>query len=107
MSKSFHVMSKPIGPICNLDCTYCYYLSKEQLLDDPSGKWRMTYEILASRTGLAKGTLQNFGGSRKQNANLSTIARICGALGITPGDLLELIEDPPKSKRGKKKTRKR
>ena len=39
-------MSKPIGPICNLDCTYCYYLSKEQLLDDPSGKWRMTDEIL-------------------------------------------------------------
>ena len=66
----------------------------------------MTYEILASRTGLAKGTLQNLGGSRKQNANLSTIARICGALGITPGDLLELIEDPPKSKRAKKKARK-
>ena len=65
----------------------------------------MTYEILAQRTGLAKGTLQNLGGSRKQNANLSTIARICGALGITPGDLLELIEDPPKAKRGPKKKR--
>lgn len=60
---------------------------------------QMTYEILAARTGLAKGTLQNLGGSRKQNANLSTIAKICGALGITPGDLLELIDDPPVPKR--------
>ncbi len=67
----------------------------------------MTYEILASRTGLAKGTLENIGGRGKHHANLSTIAEICGALGITPGDLLELIPDPPKSKRAKKKTRKR
>jgi sulfatase maturation enzyme AslB (radical SAM superfamily) len=22
-SDSFHVMAKPIGPACNLDCTYC------------------------------------------------------------------------------------
>ncbi len=58
----------------------------------------MTYEILARRTGLAKGTLQNLGGSRKSNANLSTLAEICGALGITPGDLLELVEVPPKAK---------
>jgi sulfatase maturation enzyme AslB (radical SAM superfamily) len=27
----FHVMSKPIGPICNLDCAYCFYLEKEAL----------------------------------------------------------------------------
>lgn len=24
-------MTKPIGPICNLDCSYCYYLEKEKL----------------------------------------------------------------------------
>jgi uncharacterized protein len=29
----FHVMLKPIGPVCNLACTYCYYLSKGQLLN--------------------------------------------------------------------------
>ncbi|SFJ41229.1 uncharacterized protein SAMN05421753_12263, partial [Planctomicrobium piriforme] len=23
---TFHIIAKPIGPICNLDCTYCYYL---------------------------------------------------------------------------------
>jgi len=27
----FHIMTKPIGPICNLDCKYCFYLEKEQL----------------------------------------------------------------------------
>lgn len=43
----FHVMTKPIGPICNLDCTYCYYLHKEDLY--PKGtKWRMNGECLES-----------------------------------------------------------
>lgn len=30
-ARSFHVMTKPIGAICNLDCAYCYYLEKEKL----------------------------------------------------------------------------
>ncbi|MDP4512124.1 radical SAM protein [Nonomuraea turcica] len=28
---AFHVMAKPVGALCNLDCEYCYFLSKEQL----------------------------------------------------------------------------
>ena len=28
---AFNVMVKPIGPVCNLDCSYCYYLEKEVL----------------------------------------------------------------------------
>lgn len=44
-SKNFHVMAKPIGPICNLDCTYCYYLEKENLF--PKGEnFRMKPEVL-------------------------------------------------------------
>ncbi|MDF1566814.1 MAG: anaerobic sulfatase maturase [Spirochaetaceae bacterium] len=27
----FHLMAKPIGPICNIRCEYCFYLSKEEL----------------------------------------------------------------------------
>jgi DNA-binding Xre family transcriptional regulator len=65
----------------------------------------MTYAILARRTGLSEGTLQNIGGARKTGANLSTLAKICGALHIAPGDLLELVEEPAKPKRaaGRKK----
>jgi uncharacterized protein len=30
-TRRFHVMVKPAGSACNLDCTYCFYLSKEKL----------------------------------------------------------------------------
>ncbi|RXK56351.1 anaerobic sulfatase maturase [Oleiharenicola lentus] len=42
--RPFHLMTKPIGPICNLDCKYCFYLEKEALYQDP--KWRMSPELL-------------------------------------------------------------
>jgi uncharacterized protein len=38
-------MVKPIGPICNLDCQYCYYLEKEDLYPGVS-RWRMPEETL-------------------------------------------------------------
>lgn len=38
-------MAKPVGSICNLDCTYCYYLSKELLANGP-GAGRMPDETL-------------------------------------------------------------
>ncbi|HTL30731.1 MAG TPA: anaerobic sulfatase maturase [Tepidisphaeraceae bacterium] len=43
--RPFHVMTKPIGPICNLDCKYCFYLEKEKLYPDEH-KWRMSDEVL-------------------------------------------------------------
>ncbi|NBD38361.1 MAG: anaerobic sulfatase maturase [Verrucomicrobia bacterium] len=36
----FHIMVKPIGPKCNLDCQYCFYLEKEVLWGDGE-KWKM------------------------------------------------------------------
>lgn len=30
----FHIMTKPIGPVCNLDCQYCFYLRKEALFPE-------------------------------------------------------------------------
>ena len=40
-----HVMIKAVGPVCNLDCDYCYYLSKEKLLSTES-RWRISDETL-------------------------------------------------------------
>jgi serine-type anaerobic sulfatase-maturating enzyme len=41
----FHAMIKPIGSVCNLDCTYCYYLHKEGLLHQPKAP-RMSDEMV-------------------------------------------------------------
>lgn len=43
--KPFHVMVKPVGPICNLDCTYCFYLEKEKLFGN-TGNFRMPDDVL-------------------------------------------------------------
>ncbi|HWR16887.1 MAG TPA: anaerobic sulfatase maturase [Terriglobales bacterium] len=40
----FHVIAKPSGSLCNLDCTYCYYLEKEKLYS--SEKQFMSSEVL-------------------------------------------------------------
>ena len=45
--KSFHIMAKPTGPICNLDCKYCFYLEKENLYPDKSD-FAMSYDVLES-----------------------------------------------------------
>jgi len=42
---AFQAMAKPIGPACNLNCTYCYYLEKQKLYKD-SGSFRMSEELL-------------------------------------------------------------
>ena len=41
---AFHVLAKPTGSVCNLDCTYCFFLSKEQLY--PGDRFRMSDEIM-------------------------------------------------------------
>lgn len=38
-------MAKPAGPLCNLDCSYCFYLHKRNLLETTCG-WRMSDETL-------------------------------------------------------------
>ncbi|MDE3178013.1 MAG: radical SAM protein, partial [Acidobacteriota bacterium] len=43
----FHIMTKPSGPVCNLDCKYCFYLEKEKLYPGESN-WRMPEDVLES-----------------------------------------------------------
>ncbi len=49
--RGFHVLAKPAGPICNLDCKYCFYLEKENLY--PGGaagksRWTLSEDVLES-----------------------------------------------------------
>jgi serine-type anaerobic sulfatase-maturating enzyme len=41
---AFHVMAKPTGARCNLDCAYCFFLKKDRLY--PGGTFRMSDEVL-------------------------------------------------------------
>jgi uncharacterized protein len=41
----FHLMAKPMGALCNLDCQYCFYLEKEKLYP-PNENFRMTDAVL-------------------------------------------------------------
>ena len=44
LPRAFHVLVKPTGATCNLDCTYCFFLSKELLY--PGSKFRMADDLL-------------------------------------------------------------
>jgi len=46
--RRFHVMAKPTGSTCNLDCSYCFYLHKEELLHQDR------------HTGMSDEVLENF-----------------------------------------------
>jgi uncharacterized protein len=41
---AFHVMAKPTGSKCNLDCAYCFYLKKERMYPDSS--FRMSEKVM-------------------------------------------------------------
>jgi uncharacterized protein len=42
-SRHFHVLAKPTGAICNLDCKYCFFLSKEMLY--PGDRFQMADDL--------------------------------------------------------------
>ncbi len=41
---AFHLLAKPTGSVCNLDCAYCFFLEKEKLY--PGVRSRMSDELL-------------------------------------------------------------
>ncbi|MCK9228346.1 MAG: anaerobic sulfatase maturase [Syntrophorhabdaceae bacterium] len=43
--QGFHVVAKPIGPACNLNCEYCFYLEKQALFG-PHENYRMSDDVL-------------------------------------------------------------
>ena len=41
--QAFHIMAKPTGSACNLNCDYCFFLKKEKLY--PGSSFRMSDEV--------------------------------------------------------------
>ncbi len=44
LPRRIHVLAKPTGSTCNLNCDYCFYLKKESLY--PGSRFRMSDEVL-------------------------------------------------------------
>jgi len=47
IAQGIHVVAKPMGPVCNLDCAYCFYLEK-QALYGAGEDFRMPDEVLST-----------------------------------------------------------
>jgi uncharacterized protein len=47
IAQGIHVVAKPIGPVCNLNCEYCFYLEKKALFG-PREDYRMPDHVLAA-----------------------------------------------------------
>jgi uncharacterized protein len=45
IAPGMHVLAKPIGPICDIQCDYCFYLEKRALFDR-NARYRMSDEVL-------------------------------------------------------------
>jgi uncharacterized protein len=46
-AQGIHVVAKPIGPACNLNCEYCFYLEKQALFG-PGEQYRMSDDVLSA-----------------------------------------------------------
>ncbi len=48
VTKAYNIITKPIGPVCNLSCEYCFYLEKKQALFPRKNSFVMDDDILES-----------------------------------------------------------
>jgi len=46
-AQGIHVVTKPMGPVCNLNCEYCFYLEKQALFG-PGEQYRMSDKVLSA-----------------------------------------------------------
>lgn len=46
-TSGIHVVAKPTGPLCNLNCAYCFYLEKKALFN-PKADFRMSDKVLST-----------------------------------------------------------
>ncbi|MCH8912899.1 MAG: helix-turn-helix transcriptional regulator [Planctomycetes bacterium] len=65
-------------------------------------KGEFTYDDLAALTGMAAGTLQSIATRWNYQPTLANVEKICRALDVPLHEMLEMVDDPPKSKRKRK-----
>ena len=58
----------------------------------------MTYGDLAEISGVSEATLNSIGSRLGYQPNLATVEKICRALEVPLHEMLEMVDDPPKSK---------
>ena len=69
---------------------------------------KLGYRELADTTGIPIETLRSIASRPGYHPTVARIEVLCRALEVTPGFLLEIIDDPPKQKkRNKKKAKKK
>jgi sulfatase maturation enzyme AslB (radical SAM superfamily) len=64
LPQGIHIVAKPIGPKCNLNCDYCFYLEKEALVNGgvnvsqmADQKYTTGYQYSRDRPGCQVSTL--------------------------------------------------
>ena len=69
------------------------HLRKQMAAFEKRTRQPMSYDKLATLTGLSRATLESLGSRETYNPRLSTIAQICAALDCKLDELLELTTD--------------
>ncbi len=46
VKQNFQLMAEPSDSVCNIDCTYCFYLEKSKLYPNRKSQWRMNEDVL-------------------------------------------------------------
>jgi DNA-binding Xre family transcriptional regulator len=64
---------------------------------------KLTYEDLEAMTGIPKGTLFSIASRSNYHPTVARIEILCRALEVPLHDMLEMIDDPPKRKRTRRK----
>ncbi len=98
----YHIIIKPIGAVCNLNCSYCYYLDKKSLYPGIKS-FRMTEEVLKNLTQQASSLLSQCRSSPVTRPVRSILivavpASPLGAVGFTSesgSGAITSAEDPP------------